>query len=45
MSDYKQRSVKELYRPKDIIPTVIGVVCAITLGVFVANFATSYAGI
>lgn len=45
MSHYKQRSVKELYRLKDIIPTAIGVVCTITMGIFAANLATSYAGI
>lgn len=45
MSHYRQLSVKELYRAKDIVPTVIGVICAMTLGVFIANLVTSYAGI
>jgi len=45
MSHYKERSVKELYRAKDILPTLVGVACAVTIAVFVANFATSFAGI
>lgn len=45
MSHYKHLSVKELYRAKDIVPTLIGVICAIIVGVFVANLVTSYAGI
>lgn len=45
MSHYKERSVKDLYRAKDILPTIVGIACAVTIAVFVANFATSFAGI
>ncbi len=45
MSHYKQKTIKELYRPQDVIPAIVGVICAIALAVFVANFATSYAGL
>lgn len=45
MSDYVAKSVKELYRLKDIIPTLIGMICAATIGVLAANYFTFYAGI
>ncbi len=45
MSHYRQKTIKELYRPQDIIPAIIGVICAISFAVFMANFATSYAGL
>lgn len=45
MTHYRQKSVQELYRPKDVIPAIIGVVCAMTAAVLLANFVTSYAGI
>ncbi len=42
---YQQREVKDLYRPKDILFTVIGVICAIIAGVSFARFATGWAGL
>lgn len=45
MSHYKAKTVKELYRPKDILPTIAGVLCTVVLGVLTANFVTFYAGI
>ena len=44
-SHYKAMTVRELYRPKDIIPTLFGIICTVALGVFAANFVTFYAGI
>ena len=45
MSHYRQKSVKELYRPQDIIPTVIGVMCVLAVAVMFANFITTYASV
>lgn len=45
MSNYQQRDVKDLYRPKDVLFVVIGVTCAIIAGVSLARFFTGWAGI
>lgn len=45
MSHYQKKELKDLYRPQDIIFTVVGVICAIAGGVLLARFFTSYAGI
>lgn len=45
MSHYHQKEVKDLYRAKDIMFTVIGVICAVIAGVSLARYATSWAGI
>lgn len=42
---YQQREVKDLYRPKDVMFTIIGVICAIIAGVLLARFFTGWAGI
>lgn len=45
MSHYQKKELKDLYRPQDIIFTVVGVICAIAAGVFLAQYFTSFAGI
>jgi hypothetical protein len=45
MNQYKQKSVKELYRSKEVLQVLLAIVCAVTAAVFFANFVTSYAGI
>ncbi len=45
MSHYRQKTVKELYRPQDVIPAIVGVMCALAVAVLFANFVTSYAGL
>jgi diacylglycerol kinase len=45
MSHYQQREIKDLYRAKDIAPTVVGVICAIAVAVWFARFFTGFAGI
>jgi len=42
---YQQRDVKDLYRPKDVMFVIIGVICAITGAVLFARFFTGWAGI
>lgn len=45
MSHYQQKEIKDLYRPKDVIFVVIGIICAIVAGVWLARFLTGFAGI
>ena len=45
MSHYQQREVKDLYRPKDIMFAVIGVICAITAALILSRAFTGWAGI
>jgi hypothetical protein len=45
MSHYHQKEVKDLYRSKDVMFAVIGIVCAIIAGVALARFFTGWAGI
>lgn len=45
MHKYQQKSVKELYPPKDVVMTIIVVICAIIAGVSLARFFTGWAGI
>lgn len=45
MMPSKQKTVKELYRPRDIIQSIVLIVVAIVGGVGFANFATSFNGI
>jgi hypothetical protein len=45
MNHYQQKEVKELYPAKDVIFTVVGVICAIVAGVWLAKFFTGWAGI
>ena len=42
---YQQRDVKDLYRPKDVMFTVIGVICTFVLAILFARFYTGWAGI
>ena len=44
-SHYQQRELKDLYRPKDVMFTVIGVICAFAVAVWFARFFTGLAGI
>jgi len=44
MSHYHQREIKDLYRPKDVILTIVGVVITMTIAVVVARLFTGYAG-
>lgn len=43
--DYQQRELKDLYRPKDIMFTAIGIVCSFAAAVWFARFFTGWAGI
>ena len=45
MSHYHQRELKDLYRPKDMVLTVVGIIGAIALAVWFARFFTGFAGI
>jgi len=45
MGHYQQREVKDLYRPKDVMFAVIGIICAVIAGVSLARFFTGWAGI
>jgi len=45
MSHYQQRDVKDLYRPKDVMFAVIGIICAIIAAITLARFFTGWAGI
>jgi hypothetical protein len=45
MSHYQQRDAKDLYRPKDIMFTVIGVICAIAAALILSRTFTGWAGI
>ena len=45
MSDYQQRDLKDLYRPKDIMFVVIGIICAVTAAFTLSRFFTGWAGI
>ena len=45
MEVYQQRDVKDLYRPKDVILTVIGVIFAIIAGIGAAKLFTGWSGI
>jgi hypothetical protein len=45
MSHYHQREVKDLYRPKDIIFVVIGLICTITAALMLSRAFTGWAGI
>jgi len=45
MNHYQQREVKDLYRPKDIMFVVIGVICTITVALILSRTFTGWAGI
>ena len=45
MSHYHQREIKDLYRPKDVILTVFGIIITMTIAVLVARLFTGYSGI
>jgi hypothetical protein len=42
---YQQRELKDLYRPKDVMFTLIGVICAFAFAIWFARFFTGWAGI
>ncbi len=42
---YQQREVKDLYRPKDVMFAVVGIICAVSAGVGLARLFTGWAGI
>ena len=42
---YQQREIKDLYRSKDVMFTVIGVICTFVLAILFARFFTGWAGI
>ncbi len=42
---YKQKSVKDLYPPKDLFMSLAVISVALTGAVMFANFITSYAGL
>lgn len=45
MTPSREKSLKDLYRPRDVIQCLVLAVFAIIGGVSFANFATSFAGI
>ena len=42
---YQQRDLKDLYRSKDIMFTVIGIICTFAAAIWFARFFTGWAGI
>jgi hypothetical protein len=42
---YQQKTVKDLYPAKDVLFAVVGVICAIIVGVGAARLFTGWAGI
>jgi hypothetical protein len=42
---YQQRDLKDLYRAKDVMFTVVGIVCAFAGAIWFARFFTGWAGI
>ena len=42
---YQQRPLKDLYPAKDVMFTVVGVVCAFAVAIWFARFFTGWAGI
>jgi hypothetical protein len=45
MSNYQQKEVKDLYRSKDVMFAVIGIICAIAAGFTLSKIFTGWAGI
>jgi len=44
-NSYQQRSIKDLYRSKDVMFTALGVICAFAGAIWFARFFTGWAGI
>ncbi len=43
--DYQQKDLKDLYRSKDVMFTLIGMICAFAAAIWFARFFTGLAGI
>jgi hypothetical protein len=44
-NNYQQRQLKDLYRPKDVMFVLIGVICSFAVAIWFARFFTGWAGI
>jgi hypothetical protein len=44
-NQYQQRDLKDLYRSKEVMFTVLGVICSFAGAIWFARFFTGWAGI